>query len=270
MAEMHHIRVCALGSERDMLHLLHVMLENAGALDDEPGEGPAKTREELETMVHQLAHWEGGPEDGFLYDLITTRPFGSADAPSTSLIIREEACGLWTACFDFESVDNFQVEDWMALHLRCNRMLMAAQYASHTFGLEKGSVLLCGGRAMDSWDTMGECWMWLIAQYECGFPPEEAVERLRKLQKTLDAEDFGMTIDELLESCVQVLEDTADAVADPAMIREGLHEAVARRDYQRLLSIQVSVAESVLWQTEHNHKWLANLQAVRDAWAEAN
>lgn len=267
MPETHHIRVCCVGSENDMTHLLHVMLDNAGMLDD--SEDTPSTRESYEAQVHELAKSEGGCEDGFLYECITKSAFGTAMTDTTMLTIRRESCGLWTACFDYESIDNFQVEDWLRLHQRCNRMLMAAQYASYSFGLEKGSVLLCGGRAMDSWDTMAEVWLWLIAKYECGYPPEEAIQRLKKLQSTLDMEDFGMTIDELLESCINVLTETADAVADPAALTDAMRTAIANRDFQHLLSCQVAVAESVLWQVEHNHKWLANLEAIRAAWQEA-
>lgn len=266
MADKRHIRVCAVGTEQDMTHLVHVLVQNAGALEDIPADEPPKTREELEAMVHQLAQWEGGREDGFLYETLTTIPFGTADIETASLTIRQESCGLWTAVFDYESPDGLQLEDWKKLHLRCNRLLMAAQYAAQDFGLEKGSVLLCGGRAMDNWETVNEGWLWLIERYECGYPPEEAVERLAALKRTMEAEDCGMTVTELLESCMDLLEDIASAVADPAALTARLREAVQQRDFQTLLSLQVQVAESVLWQTEHNHKWLANLKAVLEAW----
>lgn len=266
MSETHHIRVCAVGSENDMTRLLRVLLENSGMLEDADPEEAPKTRADYEQQVHDLAHSEGGKDDGFLYETIRTGAFGTALNDTASLTIRREACGVWTACFDYESNDHFQVEDWLHLHQRCNRLLIAAQYASYSFGLEKGSVLLCGGRAMDRWDTMAEVWMWLIAKYEYGYPPEEAIERLRKLQTTLDREDFGMSIDELLESCMAVLTETAEAVSDPSALTESMRAAIEQRDFQQLLRCQVSVAESVLWQTEHNNKWLANLEAIRTAW----
>ncbi len=266
MAEMHRARVCAVGSEADMTRLLRVMMENAGELEEtEELLAPRLSREEMEATLHRLAKDEGGMEDGFLYGTLSRVPFGSAEIKTTRMTIREEACGLWTACFAYDSFDPFQVEDWMQLHLRCGRVLMVAQYASYRFGLEKGATLLSGGRALDNWDMMAEIWLWLIAQYECGYPPEEAAQRLKRLQSTMDMEDCGQTVPELLQSCLANLHTIASRTADPAALRAAYSEAVSLSDFPLIESIQIAVGESVLWETEHLSKWQANIQAVLEA-----
>ena len=110
--------------------------------------------------------------------------------------------------------------------------------------------------------------MYLIAQYECGYTPEEAVRRLEKLQATLEREDSDLTIGQLLEGCADNLQDIADHVADPQLLMDMMKRCREKRDYEGLFMLQCHVAEAALWETEHNARWLATLDAVRRAWQE--
>lgn len=263
MAGLFRSRVTAIGTEEDMLRLNRMLLRNHGCEEDNPDDAPPLTLEGMVEKIRQLAQWEGAGEDGFLYEMVTPRPYGEADPAESRYILRREACGLWTASFVYEGAEPFQPEDWLSLHTRCGRIPMLALHASWDFAQAKGLTIFTGGQTLENWDRMAECWLWLIAQYECGYPPEEAVRRLEKLNVTLEREDFDLSMEELLESCMDNLrrvEDVSDVTA------ETLAATARAKDFMALFEMQARVAETALWETEHNAKWLANLEVILDAW----
>ena len=269
MANLHRARVCMVGSEQDMETLCRVLLSNYCEATDEEEILPQGVPE-LQERIRAIARRDGAEFDTFLYHMISDVRFGSAEQGTLRLEIRQQPCGLWTACFAYDSQSPFQVHEWLNLHKQCGRILTVIQRASWDFGAEKGELILTGGQTLDNWDGMGECWMWLIHQYEYGYPPEEAVERLQKLEATLLREDFDMTVEELLLSCEENLQAVALVVQDPEEVRRELENARAANDFPALADAQHAVAESVLWDTERNARWLATLREVRDLWMEKN
>ena len=267
MAMRHCARVCAVGTEADMRLMCQVMLDNIDYWE-EPVDRPPYTLKELQEQLHHAVR-ENGPEtDGFLYEMISPKRYGSAETGTLRLRIDQDGCGLWYACFAYESTSPFQTRERMDLHKRCDRLLMVALRASEDLGGENGEVIFTGGETLDNWDSMVECWMWLMEQYECGYPPEEAVRRLDRLQATLEAEEYDMSVDELLLSCERNLSAIELDDEDSAGLKQGIEMAVSRRDYSRLLEYCHAVAEAALWETEHNAKWLACISTIREAWLE--
>lgn len=265
MASLHRARVVAIGTEADMIRLNRALLKTQDWLE-EPEDGPELTLEEIYQQVHSRAQYEGAQDSTFLYDMITAMPFGDASDESCRYVMRKEPCGLYTACFAYEGDTAFQAEDWLSLHNRCAHIPMLALRAGWDFAQDKGLVIISGGRIHDNWDRMAESWLWLLHHYEYGYPPEEAVERLQKLAATLEREDFDMSIGELLESCIENLEylgDTSDITAD------SLLAAREAKDYTGLFEMIARVGETALWETEHNARWIACLEAVMQAWQEA-
>ena len=265
MPNLHRARVVAIGTEADMLRLNRALLNNMDALEDIE-DGPAPTLEDIYQQVHKTAQYEGAQDSTFLYDMIAVTPYGDAEDESCRYTMRKEPCGLYTACFAYEGETAFQVEDWLRLHVQSGRIPMLALRASWDFALDKGMVIISGGHVHDNWDRMAESWLWLLHQYEFGYPPEEAVARLQKLQSTLEREDFDMSISELLESCVEnltYLGDTSD------ITQESLVAARDARDFALLFEMIARVGETALWETEHNARWLACLESVQEAWQES-
>lgn len=265
MSSVHRARVCAVGSEDDMIRLCSVLLDNVTALPSDEDRPPFKL-EELYQLILSYTREHASELETFMYTMLSGSRFGMAEPGTCRLTIRQELCGLWTACFAYDSPCEFQIHEWLNLHKRCGNLLMVAQRASWDFGQDKGELILTGGEVMDNWDAMNECWLWLIPQYECGYPPEEAVARLEKLSKTLDREDSDMTVDELLKSCMDNLNAIALEVEDPAQLTASIAASLEKHDFISLLETQHMVAESVLWEVDHNAKWLACLETVREAW----
>ena len=267
MAMRHCARVCAVGTEADMRLMCQVMLDNIDYWE-EPVDRPPYTLKELQEQLHH-AVCENGPEtDGFLYEMISPKRYGSAETGTLRLRIDQDGCGLWYACFAYESVTPFQTREWIDLHKRCSHMLMVALRASEDLGGENGEIIFTAGGTLDNWDSMLESWMWLMEQYECGYPPEEAVARLDRLQAALEADEYDMSVDELLGSCERNLSALALDVQDSEALRQGIAQAVERRDFSRLMEYAHAVAEAALWETEHNAKWLACIGTIREAWLE--
>ncbi len=259
-------RVCAVGGEEDMRVLCRTLLENRGWLPM-PAEGePPLTLEQLMALVRRHARKEGGESCTFFYDMVAPHPYGAALASVCQLEVRRHPCGVWTACFSYGGDTPFQAEDWLSFHRQCGNVPMLAMYANWDFGLEKGMKRFVGGKAGDDWSCMGETWMWLMAEYEDGYPPEESVLRLEKLQRTLEREDFDMTIDELLTACIDRLTAIDRDTADAAALTAQMHRCRQEKDFTGLLRLYLRVAESVLWETGHVDRWLANLTADRHAW----
>lgn len=267
MPTLNRARVVAVGSEEDMLRLCRVMLRNSEWIDESEDQPPMTLAETIE-QIRARSQVEGGPNCGFCYAMLTQRIYGQADPDTCRMTVRQEPCGLWTATFAYDSDEPFQHEDWLRLHNACGRVPMLALRASWDYAVAKGMLIITGGHVLENWDHMDESWLYLIAQYECGYPPEEAVRRLAKLQDTLEREDSDLTIAELLENCADNLRDIAEHTADPALLAELLAACRRDKDWRELFTLHCRVAETALWETEHNARWLANLEAVRAAWQE--
>lgn len=265
MTHSYCTRVAAVGSEQDMLRLCRAMLSNCDWLEAQE-EGPEKTLPQLLESIREHSREEAGVDCEFFYGTIARHTFGEADEDSCRFSVRQDPCGLWVASFAYAGDTPCQAEDWLRLHQQCNRLPMLILRAGWDFSRDKGMLILSGGRIHEDWNRMGEIWMWLIAGYECGYPPEEAVARLRKLEKTMENEDFEYTVEELLQACIDNLHDLTDHMSDPDFLRAMMAQCIERRDWEGLFVLQCRVAESALWETEHKARWLATLEAVLEAW----
>ena len=268
MATMHRARVVAIGTQADMVRLCGVLVNNSDWMEeDERDEGrPRLNLEQLLEKIKARSELEGGPGCGFHYGMLAQRLYGQAHPDTCRFRVRQEESGLWTAIFAYDSDEPFQQEDWLKLHNSCGRIPMLALRASWDFALAKGMLIFTGGHILENWDRMDESWMYLIGEYECGYPPEEAVRRLIKLEDTLEREDSDVTISELLTGCMENLKDIADHVADPALLQEMMGRCLVQKDYEGFFMLQCHIAEAALWETEHNGRWLATLESVLEAW----
>ena len=254
---MYHARIAAVGSEADMRRLCQAMLGNAGYAEDMPGGLDA-----LAEAVRRFAAEEAGPDCGFLYEMVTRRrAYGSAEEDSCRFTLRREACGLWTALFAYESASPFQVEDWLRLHQQCGRLLMLIQRASDDFDRDKGLLVLTGGYVQEEWSRMEECWLWLATRYGEA-DPQGAVKRLHRLQRLLEDEEEELTVPALLGRCAELLQKMHDRVADADAFRVQLADAIQRRDYQALFTLQCMVAQAALWDADRLDHWLACLDGL--------
>lgn len=269
MPTLTRARVCAVGAESDMSALCRALLNNCDWLEEPDLDLPALTLEQLIGQVAHHAHMEGGDGCTFYYGMLADYPYGDALSETCRMTIRKHPTGLWTALFSYDSETAFQPEDWQRLHRQCGDLPMLALHADWDFGLEKGMKVFVGGKVLDDWSCMAETWLWLMAQYEVGYPPEEAVERLRKLRKTIDREEFDMTIGEMLQSCIDHLQDLHAHTSEPALLTDLMQQCRENRDYEGLFLVQCRIAETVLWETEHHNRWIACLEAVKKAWIEA-
>ena len=259
MARTHYVRIAAVGSEADMRLLCRAMLSNAGWEDELPGSLDALTE-----AVRRMAEEEGGPECGFLYEMVTRRAYGDAEENASRFTVRQEACGLWTALFAYESQTPFQPEDWLRLHAQAGKVPMLVLRACDDFDREKGLMVLSGGYAQEEWSRMEACWLWLTTRYGDG-DPEEAIRRLKRLARLLEDEDEELTVPELLESCGRLVSSLRERVSDVEALRERLAQAAQNRDYQALFGLHVLVAQAALWEAENAPRWLACLERLRRA-----
>lgn len=259
-------RVCAFGSEAEMKLLCRALLENRGWLPETEMDAPEMSLQELTELVKHHARREGGEACTFFYDMVAEHPYGAALAAESRLEMEKHPGGVWTACFSYGGDTPFQPEDWQQLHRQCRGLPMLAMYADWDFGLEKGMKVFAGGKTRDDWSRMAEVWLWLTAEYEVGYPPEEAVERLRNLRTTLEREEFDMTVAQMLRACIDNLTRLGEATADSAALQERMRRCREEKDFTELFRIYLLVAETVLWETRHNHRWLACLTSVLEAW----
>ncbi len=262
-------RVCTLGTQEDMLRLCRLLMDHVDWFDEPEENKPVLTLEQLVALIGKFSRQEGGEACSFLYPMVGSHPYGDAEAATCRLSIRRHPTGLYLALFAYDSDTPFQHEDWLSLHRETRMLPMMAIYANDDFGLEKGAKLFIGGRAGDDWDLMGETFLYLIANYEEGYPPEEAVARLRKLRKTLEREDFDMSIGALLNSCIDHLFSLAEDLADPEALTAEMAELRAARDFESLFQLYLRLIEAELWDVPHADKHLACLQSARAAWVEA-
>ncbi len=266
MAMLHRARVCAIGSEADIRRLFTQMLDNYGYWDPDE-ERPRHSLQELLALVEQVSAEDGGAGDTFLYGMISVSPYGDAIPTTCRLTLQQGPGGLWLAVFAYDSDHRFQSHDWRDLHRRCGNVLMLAQRASEDFALEKGEVLFAGDQVQEIWDHMEECWLWLIQEYGAGSPTEDALEQMELLEQVMREEEYDTDIPTLLAGCVENLESIAADNADPEALGAALRDAMGARDFPRVLNILCTLAEAALWETQHNARWLACLNALREAWA---
>ncbi len=265
MPTLYRARVTAVGSEEDMVRLYRALLRSCDWLQ-EPEDRPPYTLKELREQVRERSFQECGEGCEFYYGMIAPLVFGQARDDTCRLTLRQKDCGLWTATFAYDGDEPFQPEDWLKLHRACDRTPMLALRACEDYARDKGMVVYSGGMIRESWERMDECWLYLMAQYECGYPPEEAVRHLTRLEEALAMEDSDTTVAQVLRGCADHLRDVADHGADPALLTEMLERCRTERDYQGLFMLQCHVAETDLWETEHNARWLACLEAAETAW----
>jgi hypothetical protein len=269
MANLNRARVCILGTQEDMIRLCRLLLDNCQWFDEPEDNQPSLTLEQLTALIAKHARMEGTNDSTFFYPMVSAHPYGDAIMATCRLTIRRHPTGLYLALFAYDSETPFQPEDWAALHREVKLLPMMALYANDDFGLEKGMKIFAGGRVGDDWDRMGEAFLYLIANYEEGYPPEESVARLRKLRKTLEREDFDLTIGGILRGCMENLESLQEDVADADALLADMQQMRAEKDYEGLFHTYLRLIEAELWDIQHVDRHLACLEAAYDAWVAA-
>lgn len=266
MATCYRARVCAVGTEMDIRRLLAVMLDNYGSL--EPSDDrPLPAAASLAGEISRIAGEDGGEGDTFLYEMVAFNRYGEAIPATCRLWVRPAGETLWTALFDYQSEDAFQIHDWLELHNRSGRIPMMALRAAEDLALDKGSVVFLGGKAAENWDAMLETWLWLMKEYYCGRPTEEAVASLEQVERQLREEEYDQDVAELLASC----EENLDLVLpQPEDWDAELAAAQEKQDFGETAMLRLRWAEAALWETDHIAKWQACLTALREAWLEAH
>lgn len=259
MARTYRARVAAVGSEADMALLCRAMLENARYEEE-----PPRHLDGLTEAIRRLAAEEGGPDCGFLYEMITRRTHGSAEEDTCRFTVRQEPSGLWTALFCYDSQTPFQPEDWLRLHARCNRLPMLILRACEDFDREKGLLALTGGRVQEEWSRMEECWLWLMTRYGEA-RTEETGRQLMRLSRLMEDEEYELSVHELLTRCGRFLTRLRERTADAELLRAQLTDAANARDYQTLFSLQCLIAEAALWEAEQADRWLRCIEALQAA-----
>ncbi len=269
MATLNRARVCTLGTQEDMIRLCRTLLDNCQWFDEPEDDKPDLTLDQLTALIAKHARLEGSDESTFCYPMVSAHPYGDAIASTCRMSIRRHPTGLYLALFAYDSETPFQHEDWLALHRQVKLLPMMGMYANDDFGLEKGMKIFAGGRAGDDWDRMGEVFMYLIARYEEGYPPEESVARLRKLRRTLEREDFDLTIGGILRGCIENLTELEQDVSDAAALTEDMQQLRAEKDYESLFNLYLRLIEAELWDIQRVDRHLACLEAAYDAWVAA-
>ena len=267
MSTLYRQRVCMIGHQQDMLRLTSTLLDNCGYLE-EPEDRPAWTLAELQEQLEQTTKENGDANDDFLYPMISRHRYGTAIEGTCRLHIAQHPCSLYSALFRYDSSSPFQALEWLDLYKKCGKPLIVIQRAASDFTLDKGEILISGGQITESWDTMCECWLWLMEQYGCGLPPDEAKERLDALDSIMRQEEYDMDVRSLLRSSRVNLETLSLSVQDQEAMKQALDASEMRQDFVRLWELQYILAESVLWETEHNHKWFATLDTLLSLYQE--
>ena len=238
-------RICAVGTAEDMSRLLRVMLTNCGYPPEEL-EPPPHSLSDLTEALRRVIREESGPEDEFLYEMISPVRFGDALAGSCRFQLKEERCGFWTALFSYESAHPFQAHEWLDLHRRAGKLPLTAFHACDEFQLEKGEMLFVGGEASERWDDMGEIWWWLWHRDICAQPPEDARRALRKLNSELEDAMYDMDAEELVRSAGSIMARLNSAMQDPDALRQDLQDAVQNRRWDRLFADQLLLFSAVM------------------------
>lgn len=266
MPARNRARVCTLGTQEDMIRLCRALLDNCQWFDAPEEQRGDLTLDQLLALVNAHAHVEGSREGAFGYAMVAPHPDGNAVASTCRLSIRKHPTGLYLALFCYDSENLFQYEDWLSLHRQVKLLPMMALYANDDFGLEKGLKTFISGRAGDNWDHMGEIFFFLIAQYEEGYPPEEAVARLMKLRVTMEREEFDLSVGEMLARSINHLSMLEAQTRDAAAMSATMQQMRAVKDYDGLFHLYLLLIEAELWDIEHVDRHLACLQSLHAAW----
>lgn len=266
MTTRNRARVCTIGTQEDMIRLCRTLLDNCQWFDEPEDDHPSLTLEELLGLIAKHARLEGTDESTFCYPMVTAHPYGDAVTATCRLSVRKHPAGLYLALFSYGSDTPFQPEDWVTLHRQLKLLPMLALYANDDFGLEKGMKLFIGGRIGEDWNRMGEAFLYLIAEYEEGYPPEESVQRLRKLRHTLEKEDFDLTIGGILRGCMENLTELSEDVSDAEALAAQIQQLRQEKDYESLFQLYLRLIEAELWDIQHVDRHLACLEAVYQAW----
>lgn len=269
MTVRNRARVCTLGTQADMIRLCRTLLDNCQWFDEPEDNTPDLTLEQLQAIIAKHARAEGGEQSTFCYEMVDERTYGDAINATCRLSIRQHPTGLYLALFTYDSDTPFQPEDWAHLHLKLRMLPMLALYANDDFTLENGMKLIVGGRIGDDWGAMGAAWLYLIGQYEEGYPPEEAVLRLRKLRATIEREDLDQDIADLLEGCISRLGDLECETHDTEALVRLMQESRAAKDYESLMNLYLLLIEAELWDIPRYDRHMACLQSINTAWRAA-
>lgn len=262
MPSLHRCRVAMVGTKADMLRLNRVLLENIDRYE-EAEEGPGYTLEDLYRQVHENAAWEEGDTCSFLYGMIARGAFGGAVSGTGRYEMACVAEDLYAAVFTYDSMDNFQQEDWLRLHNACARTPMFVIHADEEFALDKGYLAISNNCVQETWDMMAESWMWLMEQYEAGLTPEEIPVRLEHLQAMMRREDWDQSIDEVLAACEENM--TMLAQAEP-VTADAIREKREARDFPALFELQAMLADTYLWDVARSARHLACIRMTREVW----
>ena len=266
MANLNRARVCTIGTQEDMVRLCRTLLDNCQWFDEPEDDQPDLTLDQLIALIARHARLEGSDESTFCYPMVAAHPYGDAHASTCRMTIRRHPTGLYLALFAYDSETPFQPEDWVRLHRQVKMLPMMAMYANDDFGLEKGMKIFAGGRVGDDWERMGEVFLYLIAGYEEGYPPEEAVVRLRKLRRTFEREDFDLSIGALLGSCIDNLAELENDLSDTEALLADMQQLRQEKDYEGLFNLYLRIIEAELWDIQHADRHMACLQCVHSAW----
>jgi len=95
------------------------------------------------------------------------------------------------------------------------------------------------------------------------------VTRLRKLRKTLEREDFDLTIGGILRGCMENLEALQEDLGDAEALTAEMQQLRQEKDYESLFHLYLRLIEGELWDLQHVDRHLACLQAAYDAWVDA-
>ena len=265
MAVLHRARACIIANDATMHAMLRRMLLNCAYFDeyDIP-----ETLEMLKEQVQLHAKEDGGTGDTFLYEMISPRRYADAEPGTCRLDFLTHPGNLMTACFSYDSAQEFQVHDWLDLHNRIGQPMTVILHASEDFSLDKGEIILAQGHAQENWDTICETWLWLMEQYECGLPPAEGISRLKQLQKTLEDEEYDTDIPQLLSSCLTYLKSLCLSTEDKEGLGRALEQSLQEQQFGKRMELEYLICESALWETQHLAKWEATLSALQQAWKE--
>lgn len=266
MSVIHRIRACAVGSHADMIRLNRVLLRNCDYLE-EPDDRPPYTLRELREQLAEHMQEETGNAGGFLYQMISPHHYGETIG-ATFYELQQLDADLWTAEFSYESIFRLQQEDWLRLHKECDRLPIFIIHATNDFSLDKGMVILSNGEIIEDWDHMGEIWYRLFHEFGKGTDPDSALEEMEKLQAIMTQEDWDQSVRELLESCIDLLEESlrARSLIDSASIQQALDS----RKFHRIFTMHRLLAMSVLEDIRHAPVYLACLRQNLAIWNAAH
>ena len=262
MPGLYRVRVCAVGTEEDMLLLNRTLLENVDEFEI-PEDRPPYSLKELHDAVLRYAVYEKGEGSSMVYAMITPHAFGHADKITFDMLRLDDT--LYAALFAYECADGFQQEDWLRLHKRCGLLPFFALYAGADYAQPKGEMSFCNGQVTDSWNRMAAAWMYLFEDYEAGLVDEDAVARLKEIEQRLTdtAIDTEDGVAALLTTCRDNLEQCA---AGLTVTGAQLRAAVDAHDFPLQLKLQRSVADALLWDCARNARRLACLDYTLESW----